>query len=69
MNTENKLIEMLKQAYMDYKDAQKSQCNEDIYCHELMLIEQVGKTLFGWTDETIESMEDTFRAEWKKDNE
>lgn len=69
MEAENKLIAMLKEAYFEYKDAQKSQCHEDAFCRDLCLLEDVGRTLFGWTDVTIESMEDIFRAEWKKNNE
>lgn len=69
MEHEDKLIEMLKEAYFDYKNAQEKQCHEDSFCHDLCLLEEVGRTLFGWTDETIETLENRFRVEWKKENE
>lgn len=69
MEHEDKLIEILKQTYFNYMDAQKKQCHEDSFCRDLGLLEYVGRTLFGWTDETIEKMEVTFIAEWKKENE
>lgn len=60
---------MLKQAYFDYRDSQKCQCHEDTYCHDLNLLEDVARQVFGWTDQRIEKYETRLYHEYRKENE
>lgn len=52
----DKLIEMLKQAYMNYKD--------DGDMHDYCVMCNVGKNVFNMTDEEIESLEDKWTKEY-----
>ena len=51
-----KLIEMLKQAYTNYKD--------DGDMHDYCVMCDVGKNVFDMTDEEIESLEDKWTKEY-----
>lgn len=52
----DKLIEMLKQAYMNYKD--------DGDMHDYCVMCDVAKQVFDMTDEEIESLEDKWTKEY-----
>lgn len=61
--------EMLKQAYMDYKDVCEYGINESEYAHDLNLLEDVAIQVFGWTPKQIEINENRWRKEWKREND